>query len=196
MCSAMSNTGSSSYTQEFGARLVINLPIIFGIISLVLYFLLYTGAITRLRCIRHWEIGAGFRETYIRPQAEMSNVSWDLYYGQTSHISRTLAGDKNVDHSDVVGQALLQLCLHYRPSFSGLGKGNCKTRRETLKFGIWCDLYKRFGGALHLIYSIRSLHYNTIRYNTIQYNTISFIFSRLQSTNNISWWAAIVRLHI
>ena len=41
-----------------------------------------------------------------------------------------------------------------------------------------------------------TIRYNTIQYNTIQYNKISFIFSRLQSTNNVSWWAAIVRLHI
>ena len=59
-----------------------------------------------------------------------------------------------------------------------------------------------------------TIHYNTIQYkarqyNTIQYNamqwnatqrnatqhnTTSFIFSRLQSINNISWWAAIVRI--
>ena len=36
-----------------------------------------------------------------------------LAYRQTSHISRTLVGDKIMDHSDAVG-ALLQLHLHSR----------------------------------------------------------------------------------
>ena len=37
--------------------------------------------------------------------------------------------------------------------------------------------------------TVRCGRHDTTRHNTIQYNTI-----RLQSTNNISWWAAIVRL--
>ena len=31
--------------------------------------------------------------------------------------------------------ALLQLILDFTPGFIGLGKDNCKTRRETFKFG-------------------------------------------------------------
>ena len=57
-----------------------------------------------------------------------------------SNIRRTLVGNEIVDHSDVVEAAPVgaaQLHLHSRLDrvwFSGLGKGNCKTRRETLKF--------------------------------------------------------------
>ena len=31
--------------------------------------------------------------------------------------------------------------LDVTPGFNGLGKDNCKSRRETLSFGIWWDLY-------------------------------------------------------
>ena len=51
-------------------------------------------------------------------------------YRQTSNISRTLVGKKNVDHSDVVNYIFI---LDLTPGFNGLGKGNSKTRRETLK---------------------------------------------------------------
>ena len=34
------------------------------------------------------------------------------------------------------------------PGFNGLGKDNCKERRETLKCGIWCVLYSRFGSNI------------------------------------------------
>ena len=49
-------------------------------------------------------------------------------YRQGSNTSRTLAGNKIVDHSDVVGAALDLI-----PVINSLGKDNCKTRRETLK---------------------------------------------------------------
>ena len=52
----------------------------------------------------------------------------DHHHRQVSNISGTVVGNKIVDHSDVVGAAPT-------PGFIGLGKDNCKTRRETFKFG-------------------------------------------------------------
>ena len=52
---------------------------------------------------------------------------------------RTLVGNKIVDHSDVVGNIACRRCSNYifildlTPGFNGLGKDNCKTRRETFK---------------------------------------------------------------
>ena len=50
-------------------------------------------------------------------------------YRQVSNIRRTLAGNTIVDHSDVF---ILDL-IH---DINSLGKGNCKMRRETLKFWV------------------------------------------------------------
>ena len=58
-------------------------------------------------------------------------------YRQTSNISCTL-GNKLVDNSHVVIAS--QHCFNYIfildliPSSNGLGKGNCKTKRESFKF--------------------------------------------------------------
>ena len=58
-------------------------------------------------------------------------------YCQTSYISHILLGNKIVDHSDVVGASACQRCSNYIfmldfiPGFNGLGKDNCKMRRET-----------------------------------------------------------------
>ena len=65
---------------------------------------------------------------------------FNLYYRQTSNISRTLVANKIVDHSDVVRDAR-RCCSNYilildlTPGFNGLGKDNYKTRREPFKFG-------------------------------------------------------------
>ena len=59
-------------------------------------------------------------------------------YRQVSNIRRTLVGNKIVDHSDVVGASPVVLDL--APGFIGLGKDNCKKRRETFKFGVWVRL--------------------------------------------------------
>ena len=53
-------------------------------------------------------------------------------YLQTSNIGLTLVCHKIVVHSDVVGVPLFILDLTH--GFNGLGKDNCKTRRETFKF--------------------------------------------------------------
>ena len=55
-----------------------------------------------------------------------------IIYRQTSNIIRTLVGNKIVDHAD-------RRCYNYifildlTPGFNGLGKDNCKTRRETFQ---------------------------------------------------------------
>ena len=54
----------------------------------------------------------------------------------------TLVVKKIVDQSDVVGA--LPVILDLTPGFNGLGKYNCKGRRETSKFWGLCVLYQRF----------------------------------------------------
>ena len=60
---------------------------------------------------------------------------------QTSNIRGTLVGNKIADHSDVIGASPGRRCSNYifildlTPGFSGLGKDNCKTRRETGNLG-------------------------------------------------------------
>ena len=53
-------------------------------------------------------------------------------YRQVSNTRCTLAGNKIVNHSDVVDFIFI---LDLTPGFIGLGKDNCTTRRETIKFG-------------------------------------------------------------
>ena len=58
-------------------------------------------------------------------------------YHQNSNISRTLVGNKTVDHSDVVGAGPTgdaAFILDLTPAFSGLDKDNYTTVRETLQF--------------------------------------------------------------
>ena len=62
--------------------------------------------------------------------------------GIPSNLQSPTLGDKIVDHSDIFGASpvgtaptvQLHLILDLTPGFSGLGKDNCKTRRETYKF--------------------------------------------------------------
>ena len=55
-------------------------------------------------------------------------------------------GNKIVDHSDVVGASPVGAApttssfSNQNHGFSGLGKDNCKTRRETFMFGDWVRL--------------------------------------------------------
>ena len=69
-----------------------------------------------------------------------------VMYRQVSNISRTLVGNKIVDHSDVVGASpvgaaptMYIFILDLTPGLNRLGKDNCKTRRESFKF---CDLVR------------------------------------------------------
>ena len=81
------------------------------------------------------------------PKVFMSWVShitslWGSHYiyGQVSNIRRTLVSNKIVDHTDVVGASPVGAApttssfSTWTPGFIGLGKDNCKARRETLKF--------------------------------------------------------------
>ena len=60
-------------------------------------------------------------------------------YHKTSNISRTLVGNKIVDHSDVVGASPVGAAPTYifildlTSGFKGLGKGSRKTVRESCK---------------------------------------------------------------
>ena len=59
-------------------------------------------------------------------------------YCQTSSIRCTLVGNTLADHSDVVRASPVGAAPIYipdlKPGFNGLGKDNCKVRRETFKF--------------------------------------------------------------
>ena len=62
-------------------------------------------------------------------------------------IIHTLVDNKLVDHSDVVGALPVGTAPNYifilnlTPDLNGLVWDNYKTRRETLCFMTWCDLY-------------------------------------------------------
>ena len=60
-----------------------------------------------------------------------STLRWHKYH-ETSNIRGNVAGNKILDHSDVVG--VLPVSAAPTPSFCGLVKDNCKTRWETFKF--------------------------------------------------------------
>ena len=74
-------------------------------------------------------------DTKILPNFRLQNrrlCLWGQKSGRhTFNISRTLVGNKRIGHSDVVEAAP----LHSRPGFNRMGKGNCKMRLETFKFG-------------------------------------------------------------
>ena len=53
----------------------------------------------------------------------------------TFDIRRTLVGNRIIDHSDVI------FILNLTPGFDGLGKDNCKARREIFKFWHLVDVY-------------------------------------------------------
>ena len=64
-----------------------------------------------------------------------------LYIRQVSNIRRTLVGNEIGDHSDIVGASpvgaapnISSFSTKLTPAFIGLGKDNCKTRRETFEF--------------------------------------------------------------
>ena len=75
-------------------------------------------------------------------------------YRRVSNIRRTFVRNKIVDHSDVVGAARCSnyiFILDLTPGFIGLGKDNCKTRREAFKFR---DLVRPILESLRYIYYI------------------------------------------
>ena len=73
--------------------------------------------------------------------------SWNPFfiYRQTSNVSRILVGNEMVDHSNYIFSIVIT------PGFNGLGKGNCKTRRETFKvlgFGASYIIYLTVDSAM------------------------------------------------
>ena len=68
-------------------------------------------------------------------------IIYDIHhYRQASNISRTLVGNELVDHSGTCRRCSNYIfILDFTTGFNGLGKGNCKTRRESFKF---CDLVR------------------------------------------------------
>ena len=85
-----------------------------------------------LFCLGHWWASVTYSVKRCRT----------FYVPSALYISRTLADNEIVDHSDVVGASptLYRRCSNYifildlTPGINRLGKDNCKTRRETLKF--------------------------------------------------------------
>ena len=81
----------------------------------------------------------------------------NITYPQVSNISRTLVGNEIVHHSDVVGASPVGVAPNYifildlTPGFIGLGKDNCKTRRETFKFGSLVCLILEILRYLHFL---------------------------------------------
>ena len=70
-----------------------------------------------------------------------------ITYHQPSNISCILAGNKIVNHSDVVGASFIcpaptSSFSTSTPGFKRLHKDKCKMKQETFKF--WCVLYLRF----------------------------------------------------
>ena len=80
---------------------------------------------------------------------------WNKTYRKVSNISRTLVGNEIVNHSDVVGAA----------GFNGLGKDNCKARREILMFDHWMRLI------------LDNWRYYLVKYFLILYTSMRLVFS-------------------
>ena len=83
-------------------------------------------------------------------------------YRQVSNIRRILVGNVIVDHSDVVGASPVGAApttssfFDLTPGLKGLGKDNCKTRRETFNFGDLVHLILqilRYASLLQLSFS-------------------------------------------
>ena len=104
----------------------------------------YTGKMTSL----YWIGGSGHKPEAIKsyPKYVFTELS-HYYYRQVSNISRTLVGNKIVDHSDVVGASPVG-AAPTTSSFStehmaSLDWAKTTTRRDEkhLGLGIWCALY-------------------------------------------------------
>ena len=83
---------------------------------------------------------------------QQSNGMWYYQYRQTSNISRTLVGNKIVDHSDVLGESPVA-AASTTSSFSTeylasmvWAKTTARRDEQHLIFWIWCALYQMFDG--------------------------------------------------
>ena len=76
-----------------------------------------------------------------------TEIYWDLTYCKTSNISRTLAGNIIVDHSDVVGASpvgaapTISSFSTWHLASRGLAKPVAGQYQNLSSVGIWCDLY-------------------------------------------------------
>ena len=84
-----------------------------------------------------WGPGAISREV---SQPAITNISLKMTYRQTSNITHPLAGNKTINHSDVVGASPVGAApttssfLTLTPGFNGLSRDSDKTRRESFQF--------------------------------------------------------------
>ena len=86
-----------------------------------------------LKIAKKWTEGSGWSYT---------SVHWlrRTIYRQTSKTSQTFVGNKLVGQTRSIWSIACRRCSNYifildlTPSFSGCGKDDCKTRRETFKF--------------------------------------------------------------
>ena len=91
--------------------------------------------------------------TQIKSPGSCVPMGKNLKYWKTSNISRTLVGNKICWSLRCSWSIACWCCSNYifildlTPGISGLGKDNCKTRRETLKF--LRDLCWRFYGRMY-----------------------------------------------
>ena len=117
--------------------------------------------------------------------------SWiKIVYHQTSDISRTIVGNKNCWLLRGSWTIACWRCSNYififdlTPGFNGLGKDNCKTRRETFKFG---DLvYYIFDGDL----MTNSIGYYCMSsyYWSVDLCACNILMIDIISTSNVIQW--------
>ena len=73
-----------------------------------------------------------------------------MNYRQISNISRTLIGNRIIDHSDVVGAPPVGAAPTTSPFSASIDCAKTTARRDKrhLSFVIWCGLYQRFGDTM------------------------------------------------
>ena len=114
-----------------------------------------------------------------------------MTYRQTTNMSRTLVGNEIVDHSDVAGASPVGAAptkyifiLDLTHGFNGLGKDNCKTRRETFKIWVFGVTYIR---GLTVVSPCRAessrKHYNDVIMTTMasQIASLTVVYSTVYS---------------
>ena len=83
-------------------------------------------------------------------------------YHQASNIRNTFGGKTVFDHSGVASRRCSKytFILDLTPGFSGLGRGNCKTRRQSFKF--W-DLVQSIFAVVWWQFAHLNEHNDTVR---------------------------------
>ena len=110
-------------------------------VNLYPWYIFFTIFMIRHRCFKQW-------------LSAVRELAASCAYHKISNISRTLVGNKLVDHSDVVGASPVG-AAPTTPSFStyclasmDLAKITARRDENHLNFVIWCGLYWRFYGML------------------------------------------------